>query len=702
LQSTRIRDLIPGIRDLPALAGLYVAHAVAVWIGLQWAVTPGAGSPIWPAAGVAFTGLLLGGARLWPAIFLARLTIAIVTNSPQPWWADIAVAAASAASSLIPVLIIRRLGGLDRRLGSLTDISRLILVGGLLGALISGLGVLALWASGLPGARLLSVIENWVFGYFVAILLETPLLLALTRRGEWRISPLRMLHLAACLAAVAAVAGHVFLQPALQPVGSWQLFPVLVWAALAFSVPGASLALAVIAVIGTWAAMQGLWPQPGVATEPGQRILMAQEFLAASGLTMLVLAAVSDERRGISQIETSERRLRSETTALEILNETGALIAADLDLENVVQTVTDAGVALTGAEFGAFFYNVIGDRGEEYMLFTLSGAPREAFERFGMPRNTKVFAPTFGGEGVVRVDDITQDPRYGHNDPHFGQPKGHLPVKSYMAAPVKSRSGDVLGGLFFGHPEVGVFDERSERLVMGLASQAAVAIDKARLYQAAQREIAERTRAEEHQRLLINELNHRVKNTLATVQSIAAQTRRSSSDPKESYDAFIERLMALSRAHDVLTARRWEGADLRDIVDGAIQPFDSGRARFHVSGPSVWLEPQAALAVAMALHELGTNAAKYGALSAAAGQVTVTWTVKPDDDGLDLAFSWQEAKGPRVTPPTRRGFGSRLLERGLTGELNGTVAVDYAPDGLVCTLTAKLPLVEAAAQAAAE
>jgi two-component sensor histidine kinase len=337
------------------------------------------------------------------------------------------------------------------------------------------------------------------------------------------------------------------------------------------------------------------------------------------------------------------------------------------------------------------------------MLFTLSGAPREAFERFGMPRNTKVFSPTFEGQGVVRADDITQDPRYGHNDPHFGQPKGHLPVKSYLAAPVKSRSGEVLGGLFFGHPDVGVFDERSERLVLGLASQAAVAIDKARLYQAAQREIAERTRAEEHQRLLINELNHRVKNTLATVQSIAAQTRRSGDDPQQSYEAFTERLMALSRAHDVLTARRWEGAELRDIVVGAIQPFDAGGGRFKVSGPSVWLEPQAALALAMALHELGTNAAKYGALSVAAGRVSLTWTVKPDgDDGLDLKLSWREAKGPKVTPPTRRGFGSRLLERGLATELNGTVEVDYRPDGLVCAMTAKLPRVEAAAQAAAE
>jgi two-component sensor histidine kinase len=159
--------------------------------------------------------------------------------------------------------------------------------------------------------------------------------------------------------------------------------------------------------------------------------------------------------------------------------------------------------------------------------------------------------------------------------------------------------------------------------------------------------------------------------------------------------------MALSRAHDVLTARRWEGAELRDIVVGAIQPFDAGGGRFKVSGPSAWLEPQAALALAMALHELATNAAKYGALSVAGGQVALKWTVKRDgDDGLDLQLSWREAKGPKVTPPSRKGFGSRLLERGLAAELNGTVVVDYRPDGLVCTMTAKLPAIDGAAQAA--
>ena len=119
-----------------------------------------------------------------------------------------------------------------------------------------------------------------------------------------------------------------------------------------------------------------------------------------------------------------------------------------------MQKVTDVATALTHAEFGAFFYNVIDPQsGESYMLYTLSGVPKEAFEKFPQPRSTQVFAPTFHGEGIVRLDDVTQDPRYGHNPPFHGMPPGHLPVRSYLALPVKAPSGEVLGGLFFGHSQ---------------------------------------------------------------------------------------------------------------------------------------------------------------------------------------------------------------------------------------------------------
>ncbi|MDR6782793.1 PAS domain S-box-containing protein [Pedobacter africanus] len=185
--------------------------------------------------------------------------------------------------------------------------------------------------------------------------------------------------------------------------------------------------------------------------------------------------------RDISAQVISQHAARQYTERLEIMNMVMSSISEELDLNKILQKVTDATTNLTGARFGAFFYNKIDEEGESYMLYTLSGAPREAFDKFGMPRNTAVFHPTFSGERVVRVDDITKDPRYGHNAPHFGMPKGHLPVVSYLAVPVISRSGKVIGGLFFGHPESGKFTEEHEILVTSIAAQAAISLDNAKL-----------------------------------------------------------------------------------------------------------------------------------------------------------------------------------------------------------------------------
>ena len=202
-----------------------------------------------------------------------------------------------------------------------------------------------------------------------------------------------------------------------------------------------------------------------------------------SGKAVGMLGFVQD----ISTRKLNEETLRDQAEALRTLNEMGQIISAELDLHNTVQAVTDAATTLTGARFGSFFYNVLNEEGASYMLYTLAGVPREAFAHFPMPRATDLFGPTFRGEGVVRIDDVKLDPRYGRNSPYYGMPDGHLPVTSYLAVPVVSRSGEVLGGLFFGHPNPGVFTERDEETVVGLASQAAIAMDNARLYEAAKK-----------------------------------------------------------------------------------------------------------------------------------------------------------------------------------------------------------------------
>jgi PAS domain S-box-containing protein len=232
------------------------------------------------------------------------------------------------------------------------------------------------------------------------------------------------------------------------------------------------------------------------------------------------------EVRLLALNETLEARvgeLRQEARTLEILNDTGVAVAAERELTTLVQTVTDAGVKLSHAEFGAFFYNVTREDGEAYTLYTLSGVPREAFAKFPMPRNTAIFEPTFRGRGPVRSDDILADPRYGKNAPHKGMPQGHLPVRSYLAVSVISRSGEVLGGLFFGHAQPRVFTARAERIVAGLAAQAAVAIDNARLHQANLREIESRRQAEQELQRVNQTLEQRAEQR--AVQLAASQTR---------------------------------------------------------------------------------------------------------------------------------------------------------------------------------
>jgi len=299
----------------------------------------------------------------------------------------------------------------------------------------------------------------------------------------------------------------------------------------------------------------------------------------------------------ISAQKKSERHLR-------ILNDTGASVARERDLDKIVQIVTDAGVELCGAQFGAFFYNVLTPDGGSYMLYSLSGVPRSAFENFPMPRNTAVFEPTFTGAGVVRSDDILKDPRYGKNAPRKGMPEGHLPVRSYLAVPVISRSGEVLGGLFFGHAETGQFQTEHESALLGIAGHAATAIDNARLLtrleslnagleQRVAAEISERMKAEEQLRQsqkmeavgqLTGGIAHDFNNMLAVIIGSLNLAKRRLGKGEIDVDRFIEgaidganraatltqRLLAFSRQQPLAP----EVMDLNKMVGGMSELLD--------------------------------------------------------------------------------------------------------------------------------
>ncbi|MBW4656911.1 MAG: PAS domain-containing protein [Kaiparowitsia implicata GSE-PSE-MK54-09C] len=310
-----------------------------------------------------------------------------------------------------------------------------------------------------------------------------------------------------------------------------------------------------------------------------------------------------------------EAALLAETQTLELLNQTGAAVSSQLELEPLVQMITDAGVRMIGAKFGAYFHNVMDETGERLHLFTLSGAERDAFTRMGRPRATGVFGPTFRNEGVIRSDDILQDPRYGQFEPHRGMPEGHLPVRSYLAVSVVSRTGEVLGGLIFGHPDPARFNKRHEKLIVGLAAQAAIAIDNARLFKQVQeanetleQRVSERTDelGQAHEALrqaqkmeavgqLTGGIAHDFNNLLAGISgALEAIERRIAKGKTQDLERFIGGAQQSARRAAALT-QRLLAFSRRQTLDP--KPTDVNRLVFGIEdliqrtiGPSIHLE----------------------------------------------------------------------------------------------------------------
>ncbi|MBV8708264.1 MAG: GAF domain-containing protein [Acidobacteriaceae bacterium] len=283
---------------------------------------------------------------------------------------------------------------------------------------------------------------------------------------------------------------------------------------------------------------------------------------------------IDDTKRAAEERQELLAREREARRTAELLNQVGPLLAAELDTQQLAQKITDLATQLTGAQFGALFHNVRNEQGESYTLYTLSGVPREAFANFPMPRNTMIFGPTFRGEGVIRSADITQDARYGKNRPYRGMPEGHLPVRSYLAAPIVSRSGEVLGGLFFGSATVDVFTEQHAQLAEGIAAQAAIALDNARLFaetqharNALEQSNAELRRANEDLNQFAYSASHDLKEPLRTVAIYSQMLQRQ-------YGAVLDEQATQYLEYALQGVKRMELL-LRDLV-AYLQAMDEG------------------------------------------------------------------------------------------------------------------------------
>jgi PAS domain S-box-containing protein len=419
-----------------------------------------------------------------------------------------------------------------------------------------------------------------------------------------------------------------------------------------------------------------------------------------------------------------EAQLREEGEVLETINDIGQRLSAELDLEKLVQFLTDEATRLSGAEFGAFFYNVSAPEGGSYMLYTISGVPRDAFARFPMPRATALFGPTFRGEGVIRLADVKKDPRYGKAAPHYGMPPGHLPVTSYLAVPVVSRFGEVIGGLFFGHSRAGVFTERHERIIRGLAAQTAIAIDNARLYEKEQRareaaEAANRTKDE-----FLATLSHELRTPLNAVLGWARLLRGGQLGPADSARAIqviernasaqaqlIEDLLDVSRIVSGKLRLDLRPVNLAGVIEAAI---DAVRPAAHNKGvqlesmldPSVGRVPGDAGRLQQVVWNLLSNAIKFTPregraeirLTRADGHVDISVTdtgkgIAPDL--LPYVFE-RFRQGDSSSTRAYGGLGIGLaLVKHLVELHGGSVRADSPGEHQGATFTVSLPLARA-------
>ena len=440
----------------------------------------------------------------------------------------------------------------------------------------------------------------------------------------------------------------------------------------------------------------------------------------------------------ITSRKLAEQGLREEARILELLNRTGAMLSSTLDLQALVQAVTDAATELSGAEFGAFFYNTTDATGDAFLLFTLSGAPREAFEKFGNPRATALFGPTFRGEAPIRSDDVLTDPRYGTMPPHHGMPEGHLPVRSYLAMPVRSRSGAVIGGLFFGHSRPAIFTERTERLIEGVAAQAGIAIDNARLYEDAQRmaderkvllerERAARSAAEDLGRIkddFLATLSHELRTPLNAILGWAHVLRRGSARPEDQKKGLetiernaraqarlIDELLDMSR---IISGRlRLEvqpiapAAFITEAVDSLRPAADArGIALVTTIDESVGTIPGDPGRLQQVVWNLLSNAIKFtprgGHVEVGVGAVGTDVEIRVSDDGIGIPGNVIPLLFERFSqgdPSTTRIYGGLGLGLSIVKHIvelhGGQVRVESGGAGLGTTVTVTLAMLKA-------
>lgn len=635
---------------------LFVAYTVLAYLGLNWAVIGGAGSPVWPATGAALAGLVLGGIRLWPAIALGRLLAAILSGSQQPLWADVLIGAGNALAAVTSILLIRHLGSINPRLQSLTDMIRYLIFGALPASVLAaaiGTAVLTT-SSGLQAEPARQLLIDMTIGNFVGASTIGPLILTWSHGGG-RCQARRLIGLLALLAAIGALSFAVFTTPHAQGLQAWHLLPLLVLVSLAFDGPGAAAALVLVSAIAIWATGEGLGPFVEAADAPLSKYPQLQQFMATIAITVLLLSVVAHERRAKDAIEARENLLR----AIE---------------KEVRAALKNARIAEEQARKSAEEFEAV-----------LNAVPAAIWVARD-PDCKEILGNKLAGE-LLRLPssstNMSKSAEQGNDVAHFTffdasgrelRPE-ELPVQ-------RAARGEVIRDF----EERLVFDDGSGRELLGAATPLFDRRGKVRGAVAAFIDITDRKAAEDRERLLSREVDHRAKNIMAVVQAIVQLTP--ASDVGSFRSAVEGRIRSLARTHGLLAENRWNGAELHKLILEELSPYlpsqEEPRAQtaVHITGPEVTLPPEMAQSLALVFHELATNAAKYGSLSVPAGRVFAEWEIADSKPLKMLQLVWEELGGPPVVAPEQKGFGLYLIKKAMEHQLGGKLKWHWSEEGL--------------------
>jgi len=749
-----------------SFALLLVAYAAAAAVGLQWATVSGVASPIWPAAGVAVAGLLLGGRRLWPAITLGFVIAAQLTGG-QPLGSQIAIGLGNGLAALAAAALVRRLHPDRLAMASVRDVLVLLAAAVLAAALAAAVGGVTLLArEAIAPSSIGAVLEAWFLGDAVGILTVGALILSTP--GDARGSPRssRLPGLIGSLLVVVALTMAGFYAGHTPP--AWLAYPILACMALLFHVRGAALGLLVLAALANAGTIMGYGPFV-LGGPTSADLVLVQQFLAATSLTILLLAAAVDERdnqfrlrEAINQELSARDELRRTTSRLDLIGDAAPSLIYAKDREGRFLFANRAMLELYGCDLPGLLGRTDADfaRPEEAAAFRRNdrrimgtGQAEELEEEVSQEGGTRVFlslkAPLRddGGKviGIVGISsDVTgrRDQReqlirmaeraetaqraarsslYEMNvatgaisrDPFVAELCG-LAVDSIEPTQQgweRHLHPDDLAGF---RSTVAAALEGFERFAMeyraiGADGRHVWLADTGQIQRGADgrptrviglvMDITERKAAEEREHLLAREVDHRAKNLLAVVQSVVQLTR--AEDAETLKLAITGRIQSLARAHSLLASSRWSGVDLAPLAHEELAPYtEKDEQRITIEGPKLRLKPAAAQSLALVLHELATNAAKYGALSRSGGRLDLRWAVQDGQAVLD----WREAGCPGLTLPDRSGFGSKLIRNSVERQLRGSVAYDWSDDGLHVRLAIPQshvsPLAETGADAA--